>query len=54
MENNKFIKFLVGCCCGKYVVEVSDSIICTLRFGLGVKGGLFVGGAPKMHTIYHV
>ena len=25
--------------------------ICTLRFGLGVKGGLFVGGAPKMHNI---
>ena len=23
----------------------------TLRFGLGVKGGLFVGGDPKMNNI---
>ena len=28
-----------------------DSSICTLRFGLGVKGGSYVGGAPKMHNI---
>ena len=28
-----------------------NSIICTLRFGLGVKGGLYVGGAPKMHNV---
>ena len=28
-----------------------NSVICTLRFGLGVKGGQFVGGAPKMHNI---
>ena len=26
--------------------------ICTLRFGLGVKGGLGVGGALKKHSIY--
>ena len=25
--------------------------IYTLRFGLGVKGGLLVHGAPKMHNI---
>ena len=29
-----------------------NSIICTLRFGSGVKGGLFVDGAPKMKYIY--
>ena len=28
-----------------------DSNICALRFGLGIKGGLSVGGAPKMHYI---
>ena len=28
-----------------------NSNICTLRFGLGVKGGLFVSEAPKMHNI---
>jgi hypothetical protein len=28
-----------------------NSNICTLRFGLGVKGGLCIGGAPKMHDI---
>ena len=26
--------------------------ICTLRFGLGVKGGLAIGGAPKSHNMY--
>ena len=28
-----------------------NSNIYTLRFGLGVKGGLFIVGAPKMHNI---
>ena len=28
-----------------------NSIICTLRFGQGVEGGLYVGGSPKMHNI---
>ena len=28
-----------------------NSIICTLRLGLGVKGGLSIGGALKMHNI---
>ena len=28
-----------------------NSNMCTLRFGLGVKGGLSIGGAPKMHNI---
>ena len=27
------------------------SNICTLTFVLGVKGGLYVGGAPRMHNI---
>ena len=27
------------------------SNICTLRFGLGAKSGLIVGGAPKMHNV---
>ena len=28
-----------------------SSNICTLRFGLGVKGDLSIGEAPKMHNI---
>jgi hypothetical protein len=28
-----------------------DSNICVLRFGLGINGGLFGGGTPKMHYI---
>lgn len=28
------------------------SIICTLRFVLGLKGGLVVGGSPMKHNIF--
>ena len=28
-----------------------NSNICTLRFGLVAKGGIFVGGSPRMHNI---
>ena len=52
MENGVFIKFLVGGFCTESIVTLSVfNYLCTLRFGLGVKGGLFVGGAPKMHII---
>ena len=29
-----------------------NSNICTLRFGLGVKGGVVVGGPPTRHNIF--
>ena len=45
------VKFLVGGFCKESIVAVVNSNSCTLRFGLGVKGGLFVGGGHKMHNI---
>ena len=51
MKDGVFIDFLVGGLCGEFIVAISKSNICTLRFGLGVKGGLYVGGAPKLHNI---
>jgi hypothetical protein len=42
---------LVGGFYRKSITIVSESNICILRFGLGVKGGLLLGGAPKMHNI---
>ena len=33
------------------MASAGNSNICPLRFGLSVKGGLFVGGAPKMHNM---
>jgi hypothetical protein len=50
VEDGVFIKFTNGGFYGESIVAL-DSNICTLRFGLGVKGGLYVGGAPKMHNI---
>ena len=45
------IKFMVGVFCGESIVVVSEFNNCTLRFGLGVKSGLSIGGAHKMHNI---
>ena len=42
---------MVGGFYRKSIIVVSESNICILRFGLGVKGGLLVDGAPKMHNI---
>jgi hypothetical protein len=36
---------------GNLSLQYVNSNICTLRFGLGVKGGLSVGGTPRMHNI---
>ena len=36
---------------GNLSLQYVNSNICTLRFGLGVKGGISVGEAPKMHNI---
>ena len=33
------------------IVLVSEINICTLKYELGVKDGLSIGGAPKMHNI---
>ena len=33
-------------------LQYVNSIICTLGFGLGVKRGLAIGGAPTMHNIF--
>lgn len=37
---------------GNLPLQYVNSIICTLRFGLGVKKGLALGGAPRMHGIF--
>ena len=50
METGVFIKFTVGGFYRESIVVVNSNF-CTLRFGLGVKNGLYVGGAPKMHNI---
>lgn len=50
MENHTFIKFLVGRIRGSIIV-VSEFKYSTLRFGLGVKVGFFVGGALNMHNL---
>jgi len=42
---------MVGDFYGESINAVSESNICTLRYGLGVKGGLYVDGAPKMHWV---
>ena len=52
MEIGVLTKFLVGGFCGESIVVVSELIFfCTLRFALGVRGGVSLGGAPKMHNI---
>lgn len=34
------------------IIEVSEyNFLFTLRFGLGLKGGLATGGAPERHSI---
>ena len=30
---------------------MNSFFFCTLRFALGVRGGVSLGGAPKMHNI---
>ena len=51
MENDVFIKFSIGGFYMESIVVVSEINICTLRFELGVRDGLSIGGAPKMHNI---
>ena len=36
---------------GHLLLQQVNSKICAMRFGLGVKGGLSVGGVPKMYSI---
>jgi hypothetical protein len=48
VDNGVFTKYLVGGFYGEFVVAVSSNS-CTSRFGLGVKGGSYVGGAHRMH-----
>ena len=47
----RIIKFSVGGFYSKYIITVSEFKNLYLGLGLGVKGGLSVGGAPKMHNI---
>ena len=52
MDNGVFIKFLVSGFRKEYSVTIIEfNHLCTLRLGLGVKGGLFMGGAPNMLII---
>ena len=51
MKSGIFIRFLVGGFYGNPLVQYVNSHFCTLRFEMGVKGGLFVGGAPKCINI---
>ena len=39
---------------GNLSLQYMNSNICTLRFGLGVNGSLFKGGASRMHNILGV
>ena len=50
MENDVFIKFSIGSFCMESIVVVSEINICILRFELGVRDGLPIGGAPKHYN----
>ena len=54
MEDGIFIKFSVGGLCGESIMQYVNSNICTLRFGLGVKNGLSIGGGPRMQNISYL
>ena len=46
-----FITFLVGGLCGGSIIAISVLKYLYFQFGLRVKGGLSIGGAPKMHNV---
>jgi hypothetical protein len=51
MEDGLFIMFSVGGLCGESIIAMSECKYLYFQFGLHVKGGLSMGGAPKMHNV---
>ena len=46
--------FPLVACVGNLSLQYVNSNICTLRFGLGVKNGLSIGGGPRMQNISYL